>query len=73
MDIGGRKMAGFASGVIDSFQYFGAAIALKVLGWVLDATGWTYFFYYMVPFGIIGGFLMYSIAHRRSLKKGHTH
>ena len=28
MDIGGRKMAGFASGVIDSFQYFGTAIAL---------------------------------------------
>ena len=30
MDIGGRRMAGFASGVIDSFQYFGAALALRV-------------------------------------------
>ena len=28
MDIGGRKMAGFASGVVDSFQYYGTAIAL---------------------------------------------
>ena len=28
MDIGGRKMAGFASGVIDSFQYYGTALAL---------------------------------------------
>ena len=27
MDIGGRKMAGFASGVIDSFQYYGSAVA----------------------------------------------
>ena len=72
MDIGGRKMAGFASGVIDSFQYFGAAAALKVLGWMLDRS-WTYYFYYMVPFGIIGGLLMYSISHRLSLKKGATH
>ena len=72
MDIGGRKMAGFASGLIDSFQYFGAAIALKGLGWMLDRS-WTYYFYYMVPFGIIGGLLMYSISHRLSLKKGATH
>ncbi|MDQ2918722.1 MAG: MFS transporter, partial [Verrucomicrobiota bacterium] len=27
MDIGGAKMAGFASGVIDSFQYFGGSLA----------------------------------------------
>jgi OPA family glycerol-3-phosphate transporter-like MFS transporter len=30
MDIGGKKMAGFAAGVIDSFQYYGAAIGLFV-------------------------------------------
>lgn len=36
MDIGGRKMAGFASGVIDSFQYFGAMLAGVGLGWFLD-------------------------------------
>jgi hypothetical protein len=29
---------------------------------------WTYYFYYMVPFGIIGGLLMLSIAKRTSLK-----
>jgi OPA family glycerol-3-phosphate transporter-like MFS transporter len=69
MDIGGRKMAAFASGVIDAFQYFGAAAAIKGLGWVLDKYGWGYYFYYQVPFGILGAVLMYSIAHRRSLKK----
>ena len=69
MDIGGRKMAGFASGVIDSFQYFGAAVAIKMLGYILDRYGWGFYFYYMIPFGIIGGCLMYSIAHRHSLKK----
>jgi OPA family glycerol-3-phosphate transporter-like MFS transporter len=36
MDLGGRKMAGFASGVIDSFQYFGAMLAGLGLGWFLD-------------------------------------
>jgi OPA family glycerol-3-phosphate transporter-like MFS transporter len=73
MDIGGRKMAAFASGVIDAFQYFGAAMATLGLGWVLDHRGWTWYFGYMIPFGVIGGILMYSIAHRHSLKKGHTH
>jgi len=36
MDLGGRKMAGFASGVIDSFQYFGAMLAGFGLGKLLD-------------------------------------
>jgi OPA family glycerol-3-phosphate transporter-like MFS transporter len=70
MDIGGRKMAAFASGVIDAFQYFGAAVAIWGLGWVLDHKGWSWYFGYMIPFGIVGGILMYSIAHRVSLKKG---
>jgi OPA family glycerol-3-phosphate transporter-like MFS transporter len=63
MDIGGRKMAGFASGVIDSFQYFGASVALKLLGWLLDKN-WDYYFYFMAPFGIIGGLLMFSIRNK---------
>lgn len=63
MDIGGRKMAGFASGVIDSFQYFGASVALKLLGWLLDKS-WEYYFYFMAPFGIIGGLLMFSIRNK---------
>ena len=37
MDVGGRKMAGFAAGVIDSFQYFGAMLAGFGLGSLLDA------------------------------------
>jgi OPA family glycerol-3-phosphate transporter-like MFS transporter len=70
MDIGGRKMAAFASGCIDAFQYFGAAVAIYGLGKVLDRWGWKYYFYYLIPFGILGGILMCSIAHRRSLKRG---
>jgi sugar phosphate permease len=58
MDIGGRKMTGFASGVIDSFQYFGASIGLWALGHLLDQYGWKAYFPYMIPFGIIGFCLM---------------
>jgi OPA family glycerol-3-phosphate transporter-like MFS transporter len=63
MDLGGRKMAGFASGVIDSFQYFGASLALKVLGYFLDKS-WDSYFYFMVPFGVIGGLLMFAIRNQ---------
>ncbi|MGN6367699.1 MAG: MFS transporter [Phycisphaerae bacterium] len=58
MDIGGRKMTGFASGVIDSFQYFGSALGLWALGHLLDNLGWKSYFPYMIPFGLIGAFLM---------------
>ncbi|MDA0577418.1 MAG: hypothetical protein O3B24_04900 [Verrucomicrobia bacterium] len=37
-DIGGKQMAGFAAGVIDSFPSYGAAISLAITGRVLDAT-----------------------------------
>ncbi|HEX8522342.1 MAG TPA: MFS transporter [Tepidisphaeraceae bacterium] len=58
MDIGGRKMAGFASGVIDSFQYFGGSLAGFALGMLVEKVGWGSYFYFMAPFGIIGGLLM---------------
>jgi len=60
MDIGGRRMAGFAAGVIDSFQYFGGSLAGVVLGALLDQSLGNYF-YFMAPFGFIGGLLMLTI------------
>jgi OPA family glycerol-3-phosphate transporter-like MFS transporter len=68
MDIGGAKMAGFASGVIDSFQYFGGSLAGYFLGLLLDRS-WGSYFYFMAPFGFIGGLLMMSILGRVSLAK----
>ena len=68
MDIGGAKMAGFAAGVIDSFQYFGGSLAGYFLGALLDRS-WGNYFYFMVPFGIIGGVLMLSILGRITLTK----
>jgi OPA family glycerol-3-phosphate transporter-like MFS transporter len=63
MDIGGTKMAGSAAGVIDSFQYFGGSLAGYFLGALLDRS-WGSYFYFMAPFGIIGGVLMLSILGR---------
>ncbi len=68
MDIGGAKMAGFASGVIDSFQYFGGSLAGYFLGALLDRS-WGNYFYFMAPFGVVGGALMLSILGRVSLAK----
>lgn len=64
MDLGGRKMVGFASGVIDSFQYIGAGFAGLTLGHLIDyavantALGWTAWFYFMLPFSLLGMALM---------------
>jgi len=63
MDLGGRQMAGFASGVIDSFQYIGAGLAGIGLGLLLDravetALGWNAWFYFMLPFSLAGMLLM---------------
>jgi sugar phosphate permease len=60
MDIGGRKMAGFASGCIDSFQYFGQALAGAALGSIVERH-WDNYFYFMAPFGVLGAILMLSL------------
>ena len=70
MDLGGRKMAGFASGIIDSFQYFGASCAGWGFGTLIDYTnkhyhlGWNVWFYFMLPFSLIGMILMGFIWYR---------
>jgi sugar phosphate permease len=69
MDIGGKKMAGFAAGVIDSFQYYGGALSLIITGRVLDATkahyGWTFWYVIMSAFGILGGIAMLMVTRKQ--------
>jgi MFS transporter, OPA family, glycerol-3-phosphate transporter len=67
MDIGGRRMAGFASGVIDSFQYFGAALALPLTGKLLDRYGWGAWFPTMVMFSLIGVIAMVLVMRKQKL------
>jgi OPA family glycerol-3-phosphate transporter-like MFS transporter len=68
MDIGGRRMAGTASGVIDSFQYYGGGLAGFFLGWLLEKLGWGSWFFSLAGFGLLGGCLMLTIAGRKDLK-----
>ncbi|HMP84584.1 MAG TPA: MFS transporter, partial [Verrucomicrobiota bacterium] len=69
MDIGGKKMAGFAAGVIDSFQYYGGALSLIVTGRVLDATkaehGWLFWYVIMAGFGLLGGVAMLLVMRKQ--------
>jgi OPA family glycerol-3-phosphate transporter-like MFS transporter len=67
MDIGGRKMAGFAAGVIDSFQYYGAAIALPITGRLIDSYGWGVWYPTMASFGLIGGCSMLLVMRKQRL------
>lgn len=70
MDIGGRKMAGFASGVIDSFQYYGPAIALPITGRLIDRYGWGVWYPSMAFFGLVGGCAMLVVM-RKQKNLGH--
>jgi sugar phosphate permease len=74
MDIGGKKMAGFAAGVIDSFQYYGGALSLFITGRVLDATkeqyGWTFWYAIMSGFGVLGGIAMFLVMRKQKRMKG---
>jgi OPA family glycerol-3-phosphate transporter-like MFS transporter len=67
MDIGGRRMAGFAAGVIDSFQYFGAGIAVPLIGKLLDKYGWAAWFPTMAGFGALGGIAMLLVMRKQKL------
>lgn len=67
MDIGGRKMAGFATGVIDSFQYYGTAIALPITGRLIDKYGWGVWYPTMAGFGFVGGCAMLMVMRKQKL------
>jgi OPA family glycerol-3-phosphate transporter-like MFS transporter len=65
MDIGGKKMAGFAAGVIDSFQYYGSAICLFITSIVLEKYGWAGWYPVMISFALIGGFAMFLLKRKQ--------
>lgn len=70
MDIGGKKMAGFATGIIDSFQYFGGAISFLVTGYVLKQTqaeyGYLFWYLIMALFGVLGGLVMALMIRKKN-------
>lgn len=75
MDIGGKKMAGFATGFIDSFQYFGGAFSLLLTGKVLEITekqyGYLFWYVIMSCFGVIGGISMILLERKKQSRLAH--
>lgn len=62
MDIGGRRMSGFALGVVNSCQYVGGMLAGAPLGYIIDRYQWNGMFLAMLPFSIFGMLLMGGVA-----------
>jgi len=65
MDIGGKKMAGFALGVIDSFQYYGSALSLFLFGKLFGRFGWSAWYPLMVMFAASGGLCMFMVMRKQ--------
>jgi len=65
MDIGGKKMAGFALGVIDSFQYYGSALSLFLFGKLFPKFGWSALYPLMVMFALSGGVCMFLVLRKQ--------
>jgi hypothetical protein len=42
---------------------------MQLLGRLLDATGYKYFFVFMIPWAVLGAVLMFSMAGQRNLRK----
>jgi OPA family glycerol-3-phosphate transporter-like MFS transporter len=70
MDFGGRKGAATAVGVIDGFVYLGTAIQSVSLGYI-TSVDWKYWPVFLVPFGVIGFFLLTRIWNAMPAGRGH--
>jgi sugar phosphate permease len=58
-------MAGFALGVIDSFQYYGSALSLFLFGKLFPKFGWSAWYPLMVMFALSGGVSMYLVMRKQ--------
>jgi len=65
MDIGGKKFAGFAAGVIDSFQYYGSALSLFIFGKMYLIYGWNAWYPLMVGFALCGAVSMWAVTRKQ--------
>jgi OPA family glycerol-3-phosphate transporter-like MFS transporter len=46
---------------------------MQILGRLLERTGYRYFFYFMIPWAIVGAILMFSMVKQVNLRKGSGH
>jgi OPA family glycerol-3-phosphate transporter-like MFS transporter len=65
MDIGGKKFAGFAAGVIDSFQYYGSALGLLLFKKLFERFGWDAWYLLMIFFALNGALAMLLLMRKQ--------
>lgn len=70
MDFGGRRAAATAVGVIDGFVYLGTALQSVVLGF-LTTKSWSYWPWFLLPFGVVGFLLSLRIWNAKPKAGGH--
>ncbi len=87
MDFGGRKAAATAAGILDGVQYIAAGLTGFGLGWILKTYGWDghgsaegyhphdarVWVFSIIPFSLIGAFLMTRIWNAKPSKSGGGH
>jgi MFS transporter, OPA family, glycerol-3-phosphate transporter len=71
MDFGGTKAVATVTGICDGVQYIASGLTGFALGGVLDKYGWGAWTYMIIPFSIIGAFLMTRLWNETPLRKGH--
>jgi OPA family glycerol-3-phosphate transporter-like MFS transporter len=70
MDFGGTRAAATVTGILDGVQYLAAGLTGFVLGKFLDLYGWGIWTYMIIPFSVVGAFLMLRLWHQTPLRKG---
>lgn len=61
MDFGGKKAAASAAGMLDGIQYLASGFTGFGLGWLIKHHGWHIWTWSLVPFSLIGAYLMTRI------------
>ncbi len=61
MDFGGTKAAATVAGMLDGVQYLASGLTGFLLGAGLDKFGWPVWTYMIVPFSLIGAFMMLRV------------
>lgn len=68
MDFGGTKAVATVTGICDGVQYLASGLTGFLLGGVLDRFGWSIWTYMLIPFSVIGAFLMTRLWNETPLK-----
>ena len=74
LDLTGPKKAGTCTGLLDGVGYAGSASALFLVGWLSDASGWSYVFYLLTILAIASVVSCYQMSRifRKEQKKTKT-